>query len=120
MEILDCRNKDVRISKCSITVKDSEGKTCGVVKNISHFYDIQTNKQVGYFHLMKKAGIWSNHLLDIKKQVVIDSSGKLYLFRNMNGIASLRKFTPELVEKLDNIYTEARENGVEVIEVLSM
>ena len=120
MEILECRNKYIKISKCSITVKNTEGKTCGVVRNITHFHDIQANKQAEYFHLMKKAGVWANHKIDIKKQVVIDSDGKIYLFRNMNGIESLKKFDPELVEKLDNIYVEASKNGIEVIEMLSM
>lgn len=114
MEILECRGKDIKISKGSITVKNTDGKTCGIVRDIKHFHDIQTNKQAEYFHLLRSAGLWGNSKIDLKN--VILSDGKLYLFRNTHGLESLKKFDPELVRKLDSIHAEASKNGIEVIE----
>lgn len=116
MEILKCRGKDIKISKCkcSITVKNAEGKTCGIVRDIKHFKDIQTNKQAEYFHILRSAGLWGNSKIDLNNVVLSD--GKLYLFRNTHGLESLKKFDPELVEKLDNIHAEAEKHGIEVIE----
>ena len=45
-EIKDCVGKNVKISKASITIKNEEGKTCGVVRNITSLYDLQPNKQM--------------------------------------------------------------------------
>lgn len=43
-EIKDCIGKNVKISRGSITIKGDNGKTCGVVRNIRRFHNIQTNK----------------------------------------------------------------------------
>ena len=48
-EIKDCIGKHVKISKNSITIKNEEGKTCGVVRNISSLADIHPNKQMVCF-----------------------------------------------------------------------
>ena len=47
-EIKDCMNKKVKISKGSITIKDDDNKTCGVVRNIVSLYDLQANKQIPF------------------------------------------------------------------------
>ena len=60
-EIKDCIGKNVKISKCSITIKSEEGKTCGVVQ----FHDIQTNKQMEYFHSLRKSGVWGSGNFDM-------------------------------------------------------
>lgn len=43
-DIKDCIGKNIKISKCSITIKSNDGKTCGVVRDIRKFRDIQQNK----------------------------------------------------------------------------
>ena len=55
-EIKDCIGKNVRISKCSITIKSDDGKTCGVVRDIRKFKDIQPNKTLDYFHILRSMG----------------------------------------------------------------
>lgn len=116
MQITDCKNKNVKISKGSITVKDENGKTRGVVRDIRHFHDIQANKQHDYWMQLKRAGLWGNSRIDIEKQIVIDSDGKMWLFRNIHGIESLKKFDSELLETLNGIYETAQNNGIDVIE----
>lgn len=114
MEILDCIGKNVKISKGSITIKDNNDKTRGIVRDIRHFKDIQTNMQSRYFHIMKQAGIWGNSKIELDNVVIKDN--EIYLFRNTHGIECLKKYDMELVEKLDNIYNKAEENGIKVIE----
>lgn len=114
MEVLDCINKNVKISKGSITIKDDDNKTRGIVRDIRHFKDIQTNMQSKYFRIMKQAEIWGNSKIDLNNVVIKDN--KIYLFRNIHGIECLKKYDMELVKKLDDIYTKAEENGIRVIE----
>lgn len=88
-EIKDCKNKQIKIGKTSITIKDDKGKTCGIVKNIQLFNDIQANKQIDYFHILKKLGVWGNRCFKSNECVIND--GMMYIFRNLK--------TDEFVEK---------------------
>jgi hypothetical protein len=45
MLITYIQGKDVILSKGSITVKDNNNKTCGVVRNLRKFKDIQANRK---------------------------------------------------------------------------
>ena len=56
-EIKDCIGKKVKISKGSITIKSEDGKTSGVVRNITSLYDLQANKQIEYHAKMKKLDV---------------------------------------------------------------
>lgn len=119
-EIKDCIGKNVKISKCSITIKSKEGKTCGVVRNIRKFKDIQPNKASGYFHLLRNCGVWGSSNFDINS--CIEKDGKLYAFRNMKSKMFHEKygfFTEEErrnVEEQEMIYNTLNKNGIEVIE----
>lgn len=114
MEILDCTGKNVKISKGSITVKSDNGKTAGIVRDIRHFKDIQVNKQWEYFHLLKNAGLWGNKKIDLNNIIIKENT--MYLFRNVYGMETLRKFDPECASRLDYIHSEAENNGIKVIE----
>lgn len=114
MEALDCINKNVKISKGSITIKDDEGKTRGIVRDIRHFKDVQINMQSKYFHIMKQAGVWGNSKIDLNN--IIIKNNEIYLFRNIHGLECLKKYDMQLVEKLNEIYQRAEENGIKVIE----
>lgn len=50
MNMIDIIGKTIKISRNSITVKDDNDKTCGVVRNICSLYDIQPNKQCDLYH----------------------------------------------------------------------
>lgn len=116
MEILDCKNQNIKISKGSITIKDECGKTKGIVRDVRHFKDIQMNKQVDYFHILKRAGLWGNSKVDLHNVIIKDNT--IYLFRNIHGLEILRRFDSELAERLDTIYKKASENGIEVVEAI--
>lgn len=121
-EIKDCIGKNVKISKCSITIKSDDGKTCGVVRNIRKFKDIQPNKVLGYFQLLKKCGAWGNKNFNIDN--CIEKDGKLYAFRNMKSKIFHEKygyFTEKEIknaEEQESIYNALKDVGINVIECL--
>lgn len=119
-EIKDCIGKKVKISKNSITVKNNNGKTCGVVRDVWKFKDIQPNKQIDYFHMLQKVGAWGNKNFDINTCIVKD--GKMYVFRNMQTIQFHEKhgyfseYEKQKAEEQETIYNAFRTAGIEVIE----
>lgn len=121
-EIKDCVGKNVKISKCSITIKSDDGKTCGVVKNISKFHDIHTNKQMEYFHLLKKAGAWVSKNFDVDS--CVEKDGKLYAFRNMKSKLFHEKYSYFSENEISNeeeqetIYNALKTAGINVIECI--
>lgn len=121
-EIKDCIGKNVKISKCSITIKSEQGKTCGVVRDIRKFKDIQPNKASDYFHILRKCGAWGNKNFNVDN--CIEKDGKLYVFRNMRSKLFYEKygyFTKSEVknaEEQESIYNALKNNGIDVIECL--
>ncbi len=121
-EIKDCIGRNVKISKGSITIKDNTGKTCGVVRNIWKFKDIQPNKQINYFHMLKRVGAWGNRDFDVDSCIIKD--GKMYIFRDMKTVQFHEKYgylSEEERRKAENqemIYNAFRSAGIEVIECM--
>lgn len=119
-EIKDCIGKNVKISKCSITIKTDNGKTCGVVRDIRKFKDIQPNKILDYFHILMKCGAWGNNNFSVDN--CIEKDGKLYAFRNMKSKMFHEKygyFTEKEkcnAEEQENIYNDLKTVGIDVIE----
>ena len=119
-DIKDCIGKNIKIGKTSITIKSENGKTCGVVRDIQKFKDIQPNKQIEYFRILKNVGAWGNKNFDINNCIIKD--GKMYVFRNMKsklwhekyGYFSEKEIWNE--EEQDTIYNSFKANGIDVIE----
>lgn len=53
--------QDVRISKNSITVK-RDGKTAGIVRNVTNFMDLQPNKSMDFFKKIRKYEMQNNKI----------------------------------------------------------
>ena len=66
MEIKEIVGREIKINANSITVRNEEGKTCGVVRNVTSLYNIQANKQFDINSKLRKSGIRSMDF-DIKK-----------------------------------------------------
>ena len=103
MLITDIQGKDVILSKGSITVKDDNNKTCGVVRNLRKFKDIQANKQ---FTLRKQLnGVWGVNRFGISMdRVYFDLSDKAYIIRTPLSrfvIDSERQAAEELWDKVE-------------------
>ena len=121
-DIKDCIGKNVKISKCSITIKSDDGKTCGVVRDIRKFNDIQANKQMEYFHLLKKVGAWESRNFDVNS--CVEKDGKLYTFRNMKSKLFHEKYgyfsenEKQNAEEQETIYNALETARVGVIECI--
>lgn len=85
-EIKDCMNKKIKISKGSITIKDDDNKTCGVVRNIVSLYDLQANKQINYYRKIRDIGLHGK--ISIRDCIISD--GTMYIFRNIKTNCSMK------------------------------
>ena len=117
-EIKDCIGKKVKISKSSITIKTEDGKTCGVVRNIVSLYDMQANKQMGYYKKIKQAGLHGK--ISIKDCIIADDT--MYIFRNIKSKLWHEKYgfiseeEKQKAEETETIYNAIRTAGIDVIE----
>lgn len=117
-EIKDCIGKSVKISKASITIKNEEGKTCGVVRNITSLYDLQANKQMEYYKVIRNLGLHGK--VSIKDCIISD--GIMFVFRNIRSKLFYEKYgymddyEREKAEEQERTYQTFKDNGIEVIE----
>lgn len=117
-EIKDCIGKNVKISKCSITIKSGDGKTSGVVRNITSLYDLQANKQIEYYQKLRKLGLHGK--ISIKECIIANDT--MYVFRNIksklwhekNGFISEEE--KQRAEEQETIYNALKTAGIDVIE----
>ena len=77
MKIQEIKDKRIKIGKTSITVLDERGKTCGIVRGISTFKNLQPNRQLDFFSKIRNSGIWGAGLTD---RVIIDGDDVYFLF----------------------------------------
>lgn len=119
-EIKECAGQNVKISKSSITIKDGNGKTRGVVRNIISVQDMQLNKQTDYFHLFKKLNVWGK----ISLSNCIVKNGKLFVFRNMKSkmfhdkYGYFSDYEKEKAEQEEETFKTLRDAGIETIECI--
>lgn len=117
-DIKDCIGKNVKISKGSITIKSDNGKTSGVIKNITSLYDLQANKQMEYYQKIRNLGLHGK--ISIKDCIIAD--GTIYVFRNIksklfhekNGFISEEE--KQRAEETETIYNALKTAGIDVIE----
>ena len=91
MEIQDIKGRRVKVGKTSITVKDEQDKTRGIVRNIRKFNDIPMNRQVEAFGMLKKIGIWGSGINGLLDCVILDGN-KFYFLNNTRPLVSYQKY----------------------------
>ena len=125
MKIQELENKRIKIGKTTITVMDERGKTCGVVRGVATFKNLQPNIQIEFFGKLRNSGIHGAGLID---RVIIDGKDAYLLFdlrpinfykesekqAKANGIdfSSEQKHYNELLK----IKKQAQLNGIIVID----
>lgn len=89
MKIEELRNRQIKLSPHSITVKEND-KTCGVVRGVQKFLDLRPNIQMNYSKILRDSGIWGN------KERLIDNvyycDGKLYYFYNLKKDEDYKRY----------------------------
>ena len=119
-DIKDCMNKKIKISKGSITIKDDNNKTCGVVRNIVNLYDLQANKQMDYYRKIRDMGLHGK----ISTRDCIISDGTMYVFRNMKSKLFHEKYgyiddnEKQKADEQESIFNTVKASGIEVIECI--
>ena len=117
-EIKDCIGKKVKISKGSITIKTEDGKTSGVVNNITSLYDLQANKQMEYYQKLRKLNLHGK--ISIKDCIIAD--GVMYVFRNIKSKLFHERYgfiseeEKQKAEETETVYNAIRMAGIDVIE----
>lgn len=117
-EIKDCIGKKVKISKSSITIKDDNNKTCGVIRNITSLYDLQANKQIDYYKTLRKLGLHGK--ISIKECII--ANGTMYVFRNIKSklwhdeYGFISEEEKRKAEEQETTYNTLRIAGIDVIE----
>ena len=97
MTMNDLTGQRVKISAGTITVKDNQNKTRGMVRGIRKFQDAPKAKQFDCFSLLRKSGIWENGFSDC---VIYDGAAWYYLndlkpIENYNRLRSVFESDPE-------------------------
>lgn len=82
MDIIEISNKKVKVSAHSITVKNDDGKTTGIVRNIVPYKDLQTSEQMKYWRQIREYGMFDSECL--KRLVAYE--GVLYYLNNLNPL----------------------------------
>lgn len=119
-EIKDCINKKIKISKNSITIKDDNNKTCGVIRNITSLYNMQPNKQIEYYKTLKQIGLHGK--ISIKDIIVKDNT--MYAFRDIQSKLFHQKYgyfsesEKQKEQKQDQYFETANLNDIQVIECI--
>ena len=107
---MQIEGKEVKICKNSISVKNENGKTCGVVTGITKFKDLQANKQFVFSKALRSSGLWGSNygLMDN----VIYYNNKLYHIASIRKLEHYQKYEPEIYADIANIVENAEQNGI--------
>lgn len=88
MDILSIAHERIKLSPRSITVKNTENKTIGVVRGITKFKDLRVSESQKYFQAVKQAGVWCNGCIDN----VIFCDGKMYYLHDLQADENYLKY----------------------------
>lgn len=123
MEMKDIIGKRIKLSANSITVKDENGKTRGIVRGARRFKDCRANQQIEIRGKIKNAGI-SFINAGVNFDCVINAEGKWWYINDLKWESDYFKYFEGRDESLDKKYQNRRniydalvnENVMEVID----
>ena len=88
MDILSIAHERIKLSPRSITVKNTENKTIGVVRGITKFKDLRVSESMKYLPMLRKCGVWGSGYIDN----VIFCDGKMYYLHNLRKDENYYKY----------------------------
>ena len=119
-QIKECIGKHIRISRGSITIKGEDGKTCGVVRDTTSLYDLQPNRQIGYFKKLR--ALDPDRRIPLRECIIKDDS--MYVFRNIKSRIFHERYgyfsekEKANAAALEKIYSTLEAGGIAVIECI--
>lgn len=87
MKIENIAGKRIKVSQHSITVKDENGKTAGVVRDTCWFQDLQSNKQIDFWKILRESGVWCADLIGN----VVFCDGKMYYLHDLRPLENYER-----------------------------
>lgn len=95
MKMQELTGKRISIGKTSITAKDENDKTRGIVRNVATWYTLGNRQQSDVWRVLTKCGLWqfSNDMRDerVLKKLIIDGN-KLYYLNDQRYIENYHKY----------------------------
>lgn len=92
MTMQDLEGKSVKLSARTITVKDSDGKTRGMVRGVCPFKGLPSSRQFDAFQIVKKSGIWGNSVCPDLINCVFMDGGTLYYLNDTAPLEAYHKY----------------------------
>lgn len=111
MLIDDLAGRNVRFSAHSLTAVGDDGKTCGIVRNVSRVCDLPPRIMADIWPAVKRSGVWGTTY----GRRLVYVSGVVYYLHDLHGLETLRKCDPDCAAKLDGYADAAAAAGVVVI-----
>lgn len=121
MNFKDLEGRVVKISAHTITVKDERGKTCGMVRNVRSFSELEPRAKFEFSQIMKDSGLWGN--VDASR-VFVEGNRLVWLYpaksdefyhKYIEGNESLFESDVALYKKRREIEKQAAAAGVLVV-----
>ncbi len=116
MKMKDIIGKRIKLSTNSITVKDENGKTRGIVRGVRRFKDCRANQQTEVWGRAKKLGA--------NFDCVVNAEGKWWYINDLKWESDYFKYFEGRYASVDKMYQDKRnvydalvnENVMEVID----
>lgn len=113
MKITGIKNRIIKLNQHSITIKNAEGKTAGVVTDVTRWADIPPRDSFTHLKAVKESGIWSNRMVD--NVVIVDK--KLYYLHDLNKIEFYENCIKPHIESGSDYYVNDTERYNKLIEI---
>lgn len=118
MEMKDLEGKNVYVSARSLTVKDDDGKTRGIVRDICFWKGLAPRDTYDLYHIFRKSGVWENHKL--MSRIIFKDKNPYYLL-DESAVKSAIKYDGEaFAKKLEKNLESLKAANVEVIRVANI
>ena len=91
MNIEHLAGQRVKIGKTSITMKDENGKTRGIVNSITKFKEARSSQQMEYLGKLRAAGVWGSRIDGIMDNVIFDNN-RLYFLHDLKPLETYNKY----------------------------
>lgn len=115
MTMMELHGKRVKPSRSTITAKDENGKTCGMVRGLTRWSDLSDSTQSVYWKALKRSGMWCNDAFPLDR-LYFDGKRGYYIFH----CGYVPPYEVDRYNAKMEVLEKARENGIEVIRVASI
>lgn len=98
----DISGKRIIVSAHTITVKNQEGKTAGMVRNISTLDNIQPNKQLDFSSKLRKAGLSREIMMKYLDKIIV-YEGELFFLVDDYSYSVSQRLGERIVEDVQEL-----------------